>query len=1108
MQNFIFARRVVCFFSLILLAGILHADELAKTNDAPPKISSPPDGELAIKKFKVATNLQVTLFAAEPLLANPVSFSIDEQGRFFIVETFRLHEGVSDIRGHMDWLDDELASKTTADHLLKLKKYLGKEFEKLTEKSERVQLVEDTDGDGKADKSTLFAEGFNGAGAGLAEGILARRGDIYFTCIPDLYLLRDKNGDGKADEKKSLQTGYGIRTAFLGHDLHGLRFGPDGKLYFSCGDRGFSIEQNGKTIASPETGAVLRCNPDGSGLEIFATGLRNPQELAFDQYGNLFTGDNNSDAGDEARWVYLVEGGDSGWRIGWQFINSPNARGPWNSEKMWEPKSALEVGYIVPPIANIASGPSGVTHNPGVSALPKEFDKHFFLCDFRGSESSLVHSFALEPKGATFELVDHKDFIAGPLVTDVDFGPDGNLYISDWVSGWGMTGKGRIYKISNSDLAKSELVLETKKLISEGMGKRSVDELAKLLSHPDQRVRQEAQFTLAERGETKIFASVAKNQTNQLARLHAIWGLGQIANAKKFAKRRDEISKVFIELFSEKDAEVLAQIAKISGDAKFPQAFPKLVTLLQDVKNPRAQFFSAMALGKIGNRDAVKPVLEMLRANNDADPLLRHAGVMALVWLNDQQAVAEAAKDNSASVRLAALIAMRHWGKPELAQFLSDKQQNIVTEAARAINDLPVTEALPELAKLIERPNYEESFFRRVLNANFRLGTAEAANALAKFAARKDAPEKLRVEALEMLADWKNPSGRDRVTGLWRPVSPRDSALAITAINPFLIEILQTAPASVQIAAIKLANGLGINDVSPALFELVANKKIDAAARVEALKVLANRNDAKLAEAVEIAAADEHEILRKEALPLQAKLKPANAENPLEKALATGTIGEKQSALAALGELKDEQADKILGEWLDNLLAGKVATELQLDLLEAAAQRNNAEIKSKLEKFKASRSEKDDLSNFRECLAGGDAAEGKKIFFEKVEASCVRCHKIGSEGGEVGPNLSKIGGEKPREYLLESIVVPNKQIAPGFESVLVTLKNGTAYAGILKTETETELTLNSPEDGIVKVAKKDIDKRERGLSGMLPELAQVLSKRDLRNVVEFLASQK
>ena len=116
------------------------------------------------------------------------------------------------------------------------------------------------------------------------------------------------------------------------------------------------------TLALPNTGAVLRCNPDGSELEIFATGLRNPQELAFDEYGNLFTADNNSDSGDKARWVHVVEGGNSGWLMSYQYLPD---RGPWNREKLWQPQHEGQPAYIIPPVANIADGTVSVWFGTG-----------------------------------------------------------------------------------------------------------------------------------------------------------------------------------------------------------------------------------------------------------------------------------------------------------------------------------------------------------------------------------------------------------------------------------------------------------------------------------------------------------------------------------------------------------------------------------------------------------------------------------------------------------------------------------------------------------------------------------------------------------------------
>ena len=114
----------------------------------------------------------------------------------------------------------------------------------------------------------------------------------------------------------------------------------------------------------------------------------------------------------------------------------------------------------------------------------------------------------------------------------------------------------------------------------------------------------------------------------------------------------------------------------------------------------------------------------------------------------------------------------------------------------------------------------------------------------------------------------------------------------------------------------------------------------------------------------------------------------------------------------------------------------------------------------------------------------------------------------GGEGGEVGPDLSGIGSRHDRQYLIEAIVFPNKQIAEGYESLLVTLTSGVVYAGIVKSEDAESINLNSPEDGLVTIKKSEIKSRERALSAMPEEFRQVLSKRELRDLIEFLASLK
>jgi quinoprotein glucose dehydrogenase len=167
-------------------------------------------------------------------------------------------------------------------------------------------------------------------------------------------------------------------------------------------------------------------------------------------------------------------------------------------------------------------------------------------------------------------------------------------------------------------------------------------------------------------------------------------------------------------------------------------------------------------------------------------------------------------------------------------------------------------------------------------------------------------------------------------------------------------------------------------------------------------------------------------------------------------------------------------------------------------------------VTAKVRQYDALRKKEDTLSPWRECLEGGDAAAGKRIFFEKQEVSCVRCHMIGKEGGgNVGPNLIDLGKRQGREYILESIVLPNAKIAPGYESAGVKLNDGKFLVGVVKNETDDGFQLDTGVDqGIVTIKKSDIKFRKPAPSPMPDDIAKPLTKQELRNLVEYLSSQK
>jgi quinoprotein glucose dehydrogenase len=1094
-----------------------------------PIVASASDqAEKAIRTFRVPAGLKIELFAAEPLLANPVAFCIDEKGRIYVAETFRHGAGVTDTRGHMNWLDDDLASRTVADRVTMYKKFFGAGFESYKVEHERVRQVVDRDGDGKADTATVFADGFNDPAAGIGAGLLARKGEVWYTCIPWLWKLRDAKGQGTATERTLLHEGYGVHVGFLGHDLHGLRMGPDGRLYFSIGDRGFNVTtREGRKLAVQDTGSVLRCNPDGTDLEVFATGLRNPQELAFDQYGNLFTGDNNSDSGDKARWVYLVEGGDSGWRIGYQFMEDPYSRGPWNEEKLWDPAQAAKAAYLVPPVANLADGPSGLTYNPGVSLLPDRYKDHFFLVDFRGSSGqSGIRGFAVKPKGASFELVDAHQFVWNTLATDADFGPDGALYFSDWVEGWEKPNKGRIYRVLDPARRNDRAVQEVKLLLAEGMEKHSIQDLATLLTHADMRVRQEAQFELARRATAggspshkeapadlpqAILGRVAATGANTLARIHAIWGLEQIARASS-KSAASCLWPALEPLLADGDPEVRAQTAKVLGDSREFSALNKLVGLLKD-QSPRVRFFAALALGKLARHEAFEPLLDLLRGNADKDAYLRHAAVMGLVGVNDKSALQRAATDPSSSVRMGALLAMRRLADPAVADFLNDREPSLVLEAARAINDVPIAAAIPKLAAVRLTSESPAPLLRRVANANFRLGEAQSARILAELAARSDLGTSIRTQALAILGEWASPSGRDKVMGLWRPIAPRSAQPAAQALQPKLKALFGDKSGTIRQAAIRAASSLEMKEAGPKLVSIVLDKSSFDGTRAEALKGLARIHAPERLELARKALELDGSRSHVEALRILVEADAVAAREAVDRLLEKGTPFERQGTFSILADSPDSSADQALLPWLDRLIAGQVPPEIQLDLIEAAARRPSREVHAKLEKYESSKPKNDPSSPYRETLVGGNAGRGRQVFLTKAEVSCLRCHKYATfggraVGGEVGPDLTGVGSRQTREYLLESIVSPDQKIAQGFESVVLATSDGKVVTGVLKGEDGKEIRLMTAEGETITVPKDEVEDRKRGPSAMPADLVTKLSKSEIRDLIEFLARLK
>jgi quinoprotein glucose dehydrogenase len=352
------------------------------------------------------------------------------------------------------------------------------------------------------------------------------------------------------------------------------------------------------------------------------------------------------------------------------------------------------------------------------------------------------------------------------------------------------------------------------------------------------------------------------------------------------------------------------------------------------------------------------------------------------------------------------------------------------------------------------------------------------------------------------LADWEKPSGRDRVLHVWRPLAPRDPAPVKAALVPALFK---DASGQVREASAQAAGKLGMKEAGPALAELAAPGQ-PSGLRVEAMRALAALGDVRLQALLGPAAADRDPAVKKEAARLLKSAGGPEAEARLAAMALEGPVPVRQAAVAGLAGMKGAEAAKALAKLADDLASGALPPGLRLDVLEAASKR--PDLADRVKRYEASKSKEDPLAAWSESLEGGDAEAGRKLFFEKAETSCTKCHAALGKGGIVGPDLSKLGGQKPREYLLEAIVAPNRQIAEGYGQTILLMADESVETGRVEKEDAQAVHLVLADGNRKRVAKDSIKARKAGLSAMPEDLLKALSKREIRDLVEFLAGLK
>lgn len=392
------------------------------------------DAALAqLKQMTVAEGLEVTLFASEPMVRNPASMDIDSRGRVWITEgaNYRLFQ----------------------------------KWGKLRPEGDRIVILEDTDGDGVADKEKTF---YQGDDINTALGICVLGNRVIVSRAPNVLIFTDTNGDDVADEKKVLFTG--ISGVDHDHGVHSFTFGPDGKLYFNQGNDGRQIKRPdgslvvdrfGREVAGVgkpfRQGMAFRCNPDGSDFEVLGHNFRNNYELCVDSLGRVWQSDNDDDGNKAVRINYILERGNYGFTDELTGAGWSQKRTNWEDDIPSRHWHLNDPGVVPNLLLTGAGSPTGILFYEG-KLLPEIFQNQIIHCD---AGPRTVRSYVVSAEGAGYQakivdLLTSSDSWYRP--SDVCVAPDGSIYIADWndagVGGHHMadqtleTMTGRVYRVA------------------------------------------------------------------------------------------------------------------------------------------------------------------------------------------------------------------------------------------------------------------------------------------------------------------------------------------------------------------------------------------------------------------------------------------------------------------------------------------------------------------------------------------------------------------------------------------------------------------------------------------------------------------------------------
>ena len=947
----------------------------------------------------------------------------------------------------------------------------------LTDPPYHVRLLEDTDGDGKFDKSKIFADSLS-----FPKGGVFYNGSLYVTSSPDLLRLTDTKGDGVADKREVVLTGWVLNSN--GALLGGPFLGPDGWLYMTDARRGFDITtKEGENLKGSST-RIWRCRPDGSGLESMAGGgFDNSIELAFMPSGETvgtMTYFIDPQAGLRDAIMHWVEGGTY----------------PKNNPVIEKDKFIL-TGELMPVMNKMARvAPSGIMRYRG-NTMGKENQGSLFSAEFN---TGRIMRHKVIADGATYKTVD-EPFVTSNVrdmhLTDVLEDADGSMLVVN-TGGWFILGcplsrvakldvPGGIYRIRKTGAAKVNDPWGTKL----NLKSMAVPSLVAATKDPRIAVHDHAIELLISKGEAAVLpikSSLMKSASEEM-RAAGIFALSRIATPNAMIGVRSGLI--------DPSAVVRTSAARALGLAKDKLSVDKLMELVQkDRFAVRRQ--AATALGQIGDKRAVSALLKASAINNDR--FEEHALIYALIKLNDAGLLQAALNNPAANVKRTALIALDQIGgtalkKENVSPFLTSKTpqlqkigiwvaahhpdwSDIVIDFLKGrLNELEIAgtdiTAIRDLMITFSNDKQLQTFLAEQLGSNSASDTKKIFLLDVMAHASVNTVPQVWVQALAKLLDNGSTEIKSQVLGL---IESR----RIKALNGQLSQIVQNENASpdfrLKALSSKLLSVPVLSDTEFSMaFSFLGNKN-ESPIRQMSARLLSN---AKLTDDQLLKLAEEQ--VAKTDVYLLPNLISAFKNNKSEQ------VG---IALVAALSASPDRLDNVSEEELKGLLnAYSQKIKSSADPLLAKLAEKNAGRLAELTKLEAS-------------LTRGDVASGAKIFFGK--GICSSCHAVAGKGAIFGPDLTNIGQIRSGHDILEAISYPSASFAREYETSRITTKTAT-YTGVLKEQLPDAILIATGPGLQVRIPRSEITSIEPlSISLMPPGLDKMLSPVELSDLMAYL----